>query len=60
MQKKTCETCGKTWIVEKFDVHLCIALPPKPRRGRAAAPRAETKTETKQEGPPLIAFRRNS
>jgi hypothetical protein len=63
MQKKTCETCGKIWIIEKFDAHLCVPLPKKPRKTRAAAaatPPADPKagTGSAADGPPLVAFRR--
>jgi hypothetical protein len=62
MQKKTCETCGKIWIIEKFDEHLCVPLPKKPRKTRAAAaatpPAEKAGTGSAADGPPLVAFRR--
>jgi hypothetical protein len=61
MQKKTCEKCGKIWIIERFDAHVCVPLPKKPRKTRAAAAPAEpgeTKAGSAADGPPLVAFRR--
>jgi len=58
MQKKTCKTCGKTWIIERFDDHVCNAIPKKARKVRAAASPSVTQTETVSEGTPLISFRR--
>jgi hypothetical protein len=31
MQKKTCTSCGKIWILEKFDTHPCAEIPKKAR-----------------------------
>ena len=60
MEKKTCESCGKTWISEKFDGHHCIPLPKKPRKTRATpTPSPKPKAGAANEGPPVIAFRRN-
>jgi hypothetical protein len=58
MQKKTCKTCGKTWIIERFDDHVCNAIPKKGRKARTTAPPSVVPTETVSEGTPLIAFRR--
>jgi len=58
MEKKTCKTCGKTWISERFDDHLCIALPKKARKARAATVPSTTQTEEASEGSPLVSFRR--
>jgi len=58
MEKKTCKTCGKTWIIERFDDHLCIALPKKARKARAAATPSTTSNEESTEGTPLVSFRR--
>jgi len=45
MQKKTCAVCGKIWILERFDQHICVPIPKKARkvsaketRSRAVAP----------------------
>lgn len=48
MEKKNCKKCGKTWIIEKFDAHLCIEIPPKPRKARIIAPKAEKATTPKK------------
>jgi len=58
MEKKTCKTCGKTWIIDRFDDHLCIALPKKTRKVRATVPPSADQTETVSEGSPLVSFRR--
>jgi hypothetical protein len=58
MQKKTCKTCGKTWIIERYDDHLCVAIPKKARKVRVAAPVLAVQAEAVSEGSPLIAFRR--
>jgi hypothetical protein len=61
MQKKTCKTCGKTWIIERFDDHLCVALPKKPRAARATATARPVKgiaTGPVVEGSPLVTIRR--
>ena len=39
MEKKTCGVCGKIWILEKFDQHLCIALPKKGRKASVKEPK---------------------
>jgi len=58
MQKKTCKTCGKTWIIERYDDHLCVAIPKKARKVRVTTPVLAVQAETVSEGSPLIAFRR--
>ena len=58
MQKKTCKTCGKTWLIERFDDHLCTAIPKKARKVRVTAGSQETQSETENEGSPLVSFRR--
>jgi hypothetical protein len=65
MEKKTCINCGKIWIIERFDDHFCPVVPKKTRKPRAKAAPAGTKpaagkTETKDEGPPLVSFHRMS
>jgi hypothetical protein len=66
MEKKTCNSCGKTWIIERFDGHLCIALPKKRTRKPRAASQpggtkpAESKTEANDKGVPLVSFQRIS
>jgi hypothetical protein len=59
MEKKTCKTCGKTWIAEKYDQHPCTALPKKPRKSRTKAD-PDTKTDTKIKGSALMSIRRMS
>jgi hypothetical protein len=58
MEKKTCSVCGKIWIIEKFDQHYCPEIPKKTRKPRAKSEPAESKTETKTEGSPLVSFQR--
>jgi len=54
MEKKTCEICGKIWILEKFDQHPCVAIPKKTRN----ASTKETKTGKKDAGPALASIQR--
>jgi len=62
MQKKTCKTCGKTWIIERFDDHLCLPLPKKPRAPRttttAARPVKIIAAGSAVDGPPVVTIRR--
>jgi len=48
MEKKTCKKCGKIWIIERFDTHLCLEIPPKPRKPRTITPKAEKATPAKK------------
>ena len=56
MEKKTCEACGKIWILEKFDQHLCVPIPRKARKASAK----ENETEKKDVGPALVSIQRIS
>jgi len=62
MQKQTCKKCGKTWLIERFDDHLCTELPKTPRAKRAKSSAAEAPkpitTGPAVKGPPIVSIRR--